>query len=382
MDSKDFIRQMPLHGGSLVAGPTFWQRIHIDVPLVLLLLMLTAYGLMVLFSASGQQWSTLYRQGTFFAIAYTGMLIVAQINMQLMRRWAPWLFLIGVCMLIAVPFFGTGAKGAKRWLSIAGLPRFQPSEIMKLVVPLALAWYLAHRTLPPRFKYVCVALVLIVLPTGLIAIQPDLGTSILIASSGFFVLLLAGLSWRYVLAALALLGASAYPIWTYMLHDYQKGRILTLINPESDKLGSGWNIMQSKTAIGSGGLHGKGWLEGTQSQLNFLPESHTDFIIAVLAEEFGLVGVLILLALYLCIIARGLMISLQAQDSFNRLVAGSITLTFFVYVFVNMGMVSGLLPVVGVPLPLVSQGGTSIVTLMAGFGMLMAISTESKRITR
>lgn len=382
MDSKDFIRQMPGHTGSLAAGPTFWQRVHIDVPLALLLLTLTSYGLVVLYSASGQQWSTIYRQGTFFCIAYVGMLMTAQINMQLMRRWAPWLFLIGVCMLIAIPFFGTGAKGAKRWLSIAGLPRFQPSEIMKLMVPLVVAGYLAKRPLPPGFKSVFVALVLIFLPAGLIAIQPDLGTSILIAISGLFVLLLAGLSWRYVMAALGLLGASAYPVWFYLLHDYQKRRILTLIDPDSDKLGSGWNIIQSKTAIGSGGLQGKGWLEGTQSQLNFLPESHTDFIIAVLAEEFGLVGVLMLLLLYLFIVCRGLIISLQAQDSFNRLVAGSITLTFFVYVFVNMGMVSGLLPVVGVPLPLVSQGGTSIVTLMAGFGVLMAISTENRRITR
>lgn len=382
MASNDFIRQMPGYSGSFAQQSTLWQRLHIDFPLLLLLLGLTAYGLVVLYSASGQETHALYRQGTFFIIGYSLMLVVAQLPIQLLKRWAPWLFLLGVFLLVLVPFFGTGAKGAKRWLSIAGLPRFQPSEIMKLAVPLALAWYLGDRSMPPRFRYVMIALVIIFLPSGLIVIQPDLGTSLLIAVSGLFVLLLAGLSWRYLAAAFGVFAVSAYPVWMFALRDYQKQRILTLINPESDKLGAGWNIIQSKTAIGSGGLYGKGWFAGTQSQLDFLPESHTDFIIAVLAEEFGLVGVLLLLAIYLCIICRGLYIGVQAQDSFSRLLAGSITLIFFVYVFVNMGMVSGLLPVVGVPLPLVSHGGTSILTIMASFGVLMAISTEKRRITR
>ncbi len=380
MESKDFVRQMPGYVGSFSSGRTLWQRVHVDMPLLLLLLMLTVYGLVVLYSGSGQQMATVHRQGTFFGLAYGVMFFVAQFRLQFLRRWAPWLFVLGVVLLLAVPYFGTGAKGAKRWLSIAGLPRFQPSEIMKLVVPMAVAWYLSERVMPPRIQYVLISLLLILLPTVLIAMQPDLGTAILIAASGLFVLLLAGLPWRYMMAAFALLVGSAWPLWEYGLRDYQRQRILTLLDPEGDKLGSGWNIIQSVTAIGSGGFEGKGWLLGTQSQLDFLPESHTDFIIAVLAEEFGLMGVMLLLAIYFCIICRGLYIAYLAQGAFNRLLAGSITLTFFVYIFVNMGMVSGLLPIVGVPLPLVSQGGTSIITLMAGFGILMAISTEKRRI--
>jgi rod shape determining protein RodA len=224
-------------------------------------------------------------------------------------------------------------------------------------------------------------MLLIAIPVLLIAKQPDLGTSLLIASSGVFVLLLSGIRWRHVLAAAALVGACAPLLWMGM-RDYQRQRVLTFLNPESDPLGSGWNIIQSKTAIGSGGVYGKGWLNGTQSQLDFLPESHTDFIIAVMAEELGMVGVLLLLALYLCVIARGLYIASQAQDTFGRLLAGSLTLTFFVYVFVNIGMVSGILPVVGVPLPLVSFGGTSIVTLLAGFGIIMSIHTHRTMVTR
>jgi rod shape determining protein RodA len=265
-------------------------------------------------------------------------------------------------------------------LSIGGF-RFQPSEVLKLAVPIMMAAYLAKRLLPPRFSHVCIALVLIGIPTLLIMRQPDLGTSLLIATSGLLVLFFAGLRWRYIAGAVGVLLASAWPIWMFVLHGYQRQRILTMLNPEADKLGAGWNIIQSKTAIGSGGIYGKGWLNGTQSQLNFLPESHTDFIIAVLAEEFGLLGVLALLSLYVLIIGRGLWIALTAQNTFSRLLAGSITFTFFVYIFVNIGMVSGLLPVVGVPLPLVSHGGTSIVTLMVGFGILMAIGTERRRVS-
>jgi rod shape determining protein RodA len=249
---------------------------------------------------------------------------------------------------------------------------------MKIVLPMVVAWYFSKRVLPPSFRYVITSLVIVFIPTLLIAKQPDLGTSLLIASSGLFVLFMAGIAWSYMLSAVGLLILAAYPMWQFVLHGYQKQRILTMLNPESDRLGAGWNIIQSKTAIGSGGFEGKGWLSGTQSQLDFLPESHTDFIIAVLAEELGLQGVLLLIGLYLLIICRGLWIGLKAQHCFGRLLAGSITLTFFVYVFVNMGMVSGLLPVVGVPLPLVSQGGTSVVTLMVGFGLLMAISTEKR----
>jgi rod shape determining protein RodA len=314
-------------------------------------------------------------------VGYVIMILGAQVSLQRYMRWAPWLYLLGVGTLLGVMFFGVGAKGAQRWLSIGGF-RFQPSEIMKLVVPMAVAWYLADRILPPRFKFVIISLALLGLPALLILQQPDLGTALLIAASGLFVLFMAGIGWRYVFGAVLLAVASAWPAWMFVLKDYQKQRILTMLNPESDKLGSGWNIIQSKTAIGSGGWEGKGWMKGTQSQLDFLPESHTDFIIAVLAEEHGLRGVLMLMGIYLLLLLRGFWIGVQAQTSFGRMMAGSITLTFFVYIFVNMGMVAGLLPVVGVPLPLVSAGGTSVVTLMAGFGILMAVSTEKPMVAR
>jgi rod shape determining protein RodA len=368
---------MPGQSTDLARRVGLWQRLHIDPLLLLLLLVLTAFGLIVLYSASGQSMASIERQGRFLLIAYLSMFAIAQLNVERIKRLAPLAYITGIGLLIAVVFFGVGAKGAQRWLSIGGF-RFQPSEVMKLVVPMAVAWYFSARALPPRLKYVLVSVAMIALPTVLIASQPDLGTSILIAASGLFVLFLSGISWRYIFGAGGLLVVSAYPMWQFVLHDYQRARILTLLNPERDKLGAGWNIIQSKTAIGSGGLDGKGWLNGTQSQLDFLPESHTDFIIAVLAEEWGLQGVLVLLTIYVGIILRGLWIGINAQHSFGRLLAGSITLTFFVYVFVNMGMVSGLLPVVGVPLPMVSQGGTSLVTLLGGFGLLMAISTEKR----
>ena len=375
--SQDFVRQMPDKSSDLAKPTGLLQRLHIDPLLLLLLLLLTGFGLMVLYSASGQSTGTIIRQGRFLMIAYASMFVVAQFNVERIKRLAPLGYIVGIALLVAVIFVGVGAKGAQRWLSLGGF-RFQPSEIMKLVVPMAVAWYFSSRILPPKLKYVVLSVGMIALPTVLIASQPDLGTSILIAASGLFVLFVAGIGWRYIFGAMGLLVASAYPMWHFVLHDYQRARISTLLNPESDKLGAGWNIIQSKTAIGSGGLDGKGWLNGTQSQLDFLPESHTDFIIAVLAEEWGLQGVLALLAIYVAIIIRGLWIGINAQHSFGRLLAASITLTFFVYVFVNMGMVSGLLPIVGVPLPLVSQGGTSLVTLLAGFGLLMAISTEKR----
>lgn len=283
-------------------------------------------------------------------------------------------------MLVAVLLMGVGAKGAQRWLEIAGF-RFQPSEIMKLVLPVMVAGFLARKALPPSFPRLFMAIGLIGVPGVLIMKQPDLGTSLLIAASGVFVLLLSGIYWRWIFVAMGLVAAALPGLWMVM-KDYQRQRVLTFLDPESDPLGSGWNIIQSKTAIGSGGLAGKGWLHGTQSQLDFLPESHTDFIIAVIGEELGMTGVIVLLSLYLLLIGRGLFIAVQAQDSFSRLLAGSITLTFFVYVFVNIGMVSGLLPVVGVPLPMVSYGGTSIVTLMAGFGILMSIQTHRQMLTR
>jgi len=375
----DYVRQLPQGSGDLAQRPSAAMRFHIDLPLLFLLLALTGFGLFVLYSASGQQMSAVVRQGRYFLVAYVLMIFAAQIQLQRYERWAPWFYAAGVMSLVAVLYVGVGAKGAQRWLEIAGF-RFQPAEIMKLVVPLTLAWYLAERILPPRFNYVAGSLFLLGLPAFLILRQPDLGTALLIAASGIFVLFMAGIGWRYIVGAVVAAVVSAWPVWQFVLKDYQKQRILTMFNPESDKLGAGWNIIQSKTAIGSGGWEGKGWLNGTQSQLDFLPESHTDFIIAVLAEEFGLRGVLVLVGIYLLILLRGFWIGIHAQTSFGRMMAGSLTLTFFVYIFVNMGMVAGLLPVVGVPLPLVSAGGTSVVTLMAGFGILMAVSTEDRMV--
>ncbi|MEH6668980.1 rod shape-determining protein RodA [Halopseudomonas sp.] len=364
--------------GGLPRRDPFWQRIHVDPWLLLLILVLATVAGFVLYSAGSKSMSILYRQGAAYCVGLAVMLAVAQFKPRFMERWVPVAYVGCVLLLIAVLLVGTEAKGAQRWLTIPGVIRFQPSEIMKLVMPMAVAWYLARRNLPPGFKYICVTLAIIGIPMVLILKQPDLGTSLLVAISGFFVLLLAGLRWRYIIGAAVLLGPIATAMWFFVMHEYQKRRVLTFLNPESDPLGAGWNIIQSKAAIGSGGVFGKGWLQGTQSHLDFLPEGHTDFIIAVLAEEFGMVGVCLLLMVYLLIIARGLFITLQAQDTFSRLLAGSITLTFFIYVLVNIGMVSGLLPVVGVPLPLISYGGTSLVTLLSGFGILMSIHTHRK----
>lgn len=372
---QDFVRRIPdsaLHFGR---SRGLWLRFHIDPFLMLILIVLSMYGLMVLYSASGQNEALVKRQFILNCIAFCVMLGAAQLDLKLLQRWSLWFYLAGLLLLVLVLLIGVGAKGATRWISL-GLFRFQPSEIMKLAMPIVIAAWFAKRTVPPRFSDIIACVTFIALPVILIFKQPDLGTSILIAASGLIVLFLAGLQWRYIFGALIVVLASMWPLWHYMMKDYQKQRVLTLLNPEADKLGAGWNIWQSKTAIGSGGMEGKGWLTGTQSQLDFLPESHTDFIIAVLAEEFGLLGVCLLLGLYILLISRGLFIAWTAKKLFGKLLAGGITLTFFVYVFVNIGMVTGLLPVVGVPLPLISYGGTAVVTLLAGFGLLMAIATE------
>ena len=378
MSQGDFERSLKEHGSTVYGEQKRWLALRVDVPLLLLLLLLMAIGISVLYSASGQDLNYVKRQGVFMGIGLFAMLVVAQFDTRFMQRWAFVLYLGGVGLLIAVIFIGVGAKGAQRWLDL-GFFRFQPSEVLKVAVPLMLSSYLGQRVLPPRFKHVFVAFLLIGIPAILVGIQPDLGTALLIFAAGFFVLFLSGLGITYLLGALFFALSVAPVFWFYLLRDYQKTRILTLLDPQSDKLGAGWNIIQSTTAIGAGGSSGKGWMQGTQSQLDFLPESHTDFIIAVLSEEFGFTGVLCLLLVYLLIIFKGMMISINAQSMFSRLLAGSITLTFFVYIFVNMGMVSGILPVVGVPLPMVSYGGTSIVTLLLGFGMLMAVSKEKKR---
>lgn len=372
----DFVRYAP--GDAFSRQVSFWQRIHIDLYLLLGLLVLAGSGLVVLYSASGADWGAVYRQAIRFGIGFVALFVVAQMDPRVFQQWSGAGYLLGVSLLVAVLLTGDVGKGAQRWLVIPGLPRFQPSEIMKIAVPVMMSWYVARHPLPLRFKHLVGAAVLLFVPFILILEQPDLGTSLLIAASGLFVIFLAGLSWKIIISAGILAIASLPAMWMFVLRPYQKTRILTLFNPESDPLGAGWNIIQSKTAIGSGGLYGKGYLQGTQSQLDFLPESHTDFIIAVLSEEFGFVGAIILLAIYVMIIVRGMVISMNARDNFCRLLAGSLTLTFFIYVFVNIGMVSGLLPVVGVPLPLVSYGGTSIVTLLGSFGILMSIATHQR----
>lgn len=357
------------------------ERLHLDLVLLLPVIMIMALGLFVLFSASDSDWGTVNRQLRNFIIGFGVLLAVAQVRVDTLQRWAPILYLGALLLLLLVPFFGVGAKGAQRWLSL-GFIRFQPSEIMKIAMPLAVAAWVVRGGLPPRPSVTLVAIMIIVAPAATIAFQPDLGTAILVAASGVFVVFMAGISGLQILSATLMALASIWPAWLFLLRDYQKQRILTLFDPEADKLGAGWNIIQSKTAIGSGGWSGKGWLQGTQSHLDFLPESQTDFIIAVLAEEWGFRGVLCLLALYGAAVARGLWISFSAQTSYGRVLASAITLTFCVYIIVNMSMVAGILPVVGVPLPFVSFGGTSIVTLMFGFGILMAISTEKRIISR
>ena len=374
----DFQRSMDAR--ALRRPNSLWSYTHLDLPLLLLLMALCGYGLFVLYSASGQDTGYVTRQAIRMGAGFAALIFLAQVPPRTIMRLGPWIYVAGIALLIAVLLFGVGAKGAQRWIALPGF-RFQPSEVMKLVLPVMVAGYLARYPLPPSFKSIVVSLIMIGVPFSLIMKQPDLGTSLLIGASGVFVLLFSGIYWRWIFLAMGL-GAAALPGLWMIMKDYQKQRVLTFLDPESDPLGSGWNIIQSKTAIGSGGLSGKGYLDGTQSQLNFLPESHTDFIIAVIGEELGMTGVLVLLALYLLIIGRGLFIAVQAQDSFSRLLAGSLTLTFFVYVFVNIGMVTGLLPVVGVPLPMVSYGGTSIVTLMVGFGMLMSIQTHRQMVRR
>lgn len=356
---------------------SIWQIIHIDPPLLAGLLCLLILGVCVVYSASGGDMNMVMAHVKRMTVAFVAMIVVAQIPPLFWRKWAVPAFIVGIGLLVAVLLFGHVGKGAKRWLNV-GIATFQPSEIMKLAVPIMIAWYISQFDLPTKFRHILVAFILVLVPTLLIARQPDLGTSLLIASSGIFVIFLAGASWKLI-GSCALLASAFTPIlWMFLMKPYQKQRVLTFLNPEQDPLGAGYHIIQSKIAIGSGGIDGKGWMQGTQSQLEFLPERHTDFIFAVFSEEFGLIGVALLLLVYLAVVMRGLWIAVNAQHAFTKLLAGSITLTFFVYVFVNIGMVSGLLPVVGVPLPLVSFGGTSMVTLMAGFGILMAISTHRR----
>jgi rod shape determining protein RodA len=349
---------------------------HIDAFLMGCLLFTMLVGLFVLYSASGQSFDRVSAQLVNIAVALSLMWLVTNIQPQHLERIAPPIYILGILLLIAVEAFGHISHGAQRWLNL-GIIKIQPSEIMRIAVPMMLAWFFAKREASPRITDFAIAAIMLLIPVVLIMKQPDLGTSLLITSSGIFVIFLAGLSWKFILGSVTLLGAMTPVFWS-MLHDYQRRRIEILIDPTQDPLGAGYHTIQATIALGSGGTTGKGWLDGTQAQLDFLPERTTDFIFAVFGEEFGLAGNLILLVLFSLIIARGLIIAAQAKSTFSRLLAASITLTFFTYAFVNMGMVSGILPVVGVPLPLISYGGTSMVTLLLGFGILMSIQTHKK----
>jgi len=363
---------------SLVSGMfNRLPRFNYDPVLLFLLVLLAAVGLISGYSASGGDLVQVERMAVRVGLAFVVMLAIAQLPARLFFRVAPWLFGCGVLLLVAVWAFGDVGKGAQRWLDL-GLIRFQPSEIMKLAVPLVVAWFLANRPLPPSFLDVLVVLVLVSVPAGLIMLQPDLGTSLLVGTAGLFVLFFAGLAWRYIIGFGALVAAMVPLLWFFVMHDYQKQRVLTLFDPYSDPLGDGYQIIQSVIAIGSGGLYGKGWMEGTQAHLDFLPEGTTDFVLAVFAEEFGLIGMLFLFLLYLAIVLRCLALAARAESVEGRLFGAAVAMMFLVYVFVNGGMVVGLLPVVGVPLPLMSYGGTALVTLMMALGMLMAIQSQKR----
>lgn len=353
------------------------QKLHLDVWLILAILALCTLGLVVLYSASGESIEAVSRQGIRMTIALGMMVIAAQLPPATLVRWSVWFYGISLLLLIMVLVIGQMAMGAQRWLELGPLT-FQPSELLKLAVPILLAAYFGHRTLPPNLYQVLLAAILILMPVVLIGKQPDLGTALIVAVAGFTVLFMAGLSWRLI-TCIGMLSIAFLPVlWFYFMHPYQRDRVLTFFDPETDPLGAGYHIIQSTIAIGSGGLYGKGWLNGTQSHLEFLPERSTDFIFSVFCEEFGLMGVLVLVTLYLLIIARGLYIAAKAQDTFGKLLAAGLTATFFVYVAVNIGMVSGQLPVVGIPLPLISKGGTSIVTIMVAFGLIMSIHTHRR----
>jgi rod shape determining protein RodA len=356
------------------------RRLHLDGMLFAGIAAVLVVGLAALYSAVGQNGDLVVSQLIRMMAALAGMLIMAQVEPGFLRRTSPWVYALGLVLLGLVLITGDVGKGAQRWLNIG--VRFQPSEIMKIGLPMMLAWLLHERPLPPSFGMIAAALGLTLIPVAMIALQPDLGTAILITLTGATVVFLCGIGVAYIISAVGAALISLPVLWYFVMHDYQKNRVLTLINPDSDPLGAGYHIIQSKIAIGSGGLFGKGWLNGSQGQLEFLPERSTDFIFAIIGEEFGLMGALAVLLIYLLIVGRGLVIAVMAQDTFSRLLAGSISLTFFFYVFVNTAMVTGLIPVVGVPLPLISAGGTSMVTLLAGFGILMSIQTHRKLLAR
>jgi len=352
------------------------ERLHLDKTLLYALLALATISLFVVYSASARDMDATLGHLLRLALGFTVLLAVAQIRPEIYERWSPYIFIFGMLLLIAVLALGVIGKGAQRWLDL-GFLRFQPAEIMKIAVPMMLAWYLARKNLPPSLPRLAAAFLMMAVPAFMIIKQPDLGTALLVFGAGVFVLFLSGMQWRVILTMLAIVAVAAPFAWGH-LHDYQRQRIFTLFDPEADPLGTGYHTIQSMIAVGSGGIYGKGWLNSSQAHLDYLPESSTDFIFAVFAEEFGLIGSLLLVTIYVLIVARGMLIAYLAKDSYTRLLAGSLSLTFFLYFFVNMGMVTGILPIVGIPLPMMSYGGTSIVTVMAAFGILMSIQTHRK----
>lgn len=371
-----FLRYSIRDGLHLKKNSSYWHKLHLDPWLLSLLILNAILGLIVVYSASAQDMGLVFKQGFSFLLGFVALFICAQVPPKVYQAFSPYLYAVSLVLLIAVFFIGEVRMGARRWIAIPLLGSMQPSELMKFAMPLMITWFLSRNALPPRIFHILISLVLIVIPLLLVALQPDLGAGILILTSGLFVLFLAGISWKLILGSMGLVMLFLPIAWTFLLESYQKKRITTLIDPEADVLGSGWNIIQSKIAIGSGGFSGKGYLQGTQSHFGFLPERHTDFIMSTYAEEFGFIGVVILFSLYAAIIIRCFMIGLNSFNNFGRLIVGSLALSFFLYVVVNSGMVSGIFPVTGDPLPFMSYGGTAIITLLAGFGIVMSVHTH------
>ncbi|MEG1273542.1 MAG: rod shape-determining protein RodA [Acinetobacter sp.] len=369
-----FLRQSLRDGRSIKHDSSRWAKLHLDPWLLCFLILNAMLGLLVIYSASAQDTGMVLRQATSFAVGFIVMILCAQIPPKVYQAISPYFFIFAVIMMVLVLVVGETRMGAKRWISLPGIGSMQPSEFMKFAMPLMMAWYFAGRAFPPKFMHIVISLGIMMLPFVLAALQPDLNLGLLIP--GVCVIFLSGISWRLIALACGALAVVTPLLWMFFLQEYQKKRVLTLFDPESDALGAGWNIIQSKIAIGSGGLMGKGFTEGTQSHLGYLPEHHTDFIMSTYAEEFGFIGVFLLFSLFAAIIIRCLIIGMNSFHNFGRLYAGAVGLTFFFFVLLNSGMVSGILPVTGDPLPLMSYGGTAVITMLASMGIVMSIHTH------
>ena len=369
-----FLRQSLRDGRSIKHDSSHWAKLHLDPWLLCFLILNAVLGLLVIYSASAQDMGMVFRQATSFAVGFIVMIICAQIPPKVYQAISPYFFIFAVILMVLVLVVGETRMGARRWISLPGIGSMQPSEFMKFAMPLMMAWYFAGRAFPPKFMHIVISLGIMMLPFLLAALQPDLNLGLLIP--GVCVIFLSGISWRLITLACGALAVVAPLLWMFFLQEYQKKRVLTLFDPESDALGAGWNIIQSKIAIGSGGLMGKGFIEGTQSHLGYLPEHHTDFIMSTYAEEFGFIGVFLLFSLFAAIIIRCLIIGMNSFHNFGRLYAGAVGLTFFFFVLLNSGMVSGILPVTGDPLPLMSYGGTAVITMLASMGIVMSIHTH------